>query len=235
MTVVLAADHAMFLDALGIALSQMGHRVDAAVTTRAAMIEQVRAVRPDVCVTDSQFSDGSAIDVLPRLLDDSPDTRVIVLTADANPDPLRRALNAGAVAYVHKTRGVSVLIEALRRVTNGELVIEGSFSGPRPRSDDAPVEVRKLAGHLTPREVECLALLAEGLDTSAMATRLGISPATVRSHVQALLVKLGVHSRLEAASLAVRHGLVSAPAAGDVTTTPRGSAALHVVSSTWGR
>jgi two-component system, NarL family, nitrate/nitrite response regulator NarL len=235
LTLVLADDHAIFLDALGVVLSQAGHRIAAAVTSRAALIEQVRAVQPHICVTDTQFSDGYAIDVLDRLLDDSPDTRFIVLTADANPDTLRRALNAGAMAYVHKTRGVAVLIEALRRVAEGELVIEGSFSGPRPHSDDAPVEVRKLAAYLTPREVECLTLLAEGLATTAMAARLGISSTTVRSHVQALLVKLGVHSRLEAASLAIRHGLVTRPATTDATTPSTGSSTQAEASSNWGR
>jgi two-component system nitrate/nitrite response regulator NarL len=68
--------------------------------------------------------------------------------------------------------------------------------------------MQRLAGYLTARERECLRLLVEGLDTARMATRLGVSPATVRTHVQLLLTKLGVHSRLEAASLAVRYRLL---------------------------
>jgi two-component system nitrate/nitrite response regulator NarL len=210
LTVVLADDHVVFLDALTAVLSKLGHRIEGAATTRAALVERVRSLRPDICLIDTNFSDGGAIDVLEQLEADSPDTKIMMLTADGNPDTLRRALNAGAVAYVHKTRGVSVLVEALRRVAQGELVIEGSFSGPRPASDDAPIELRRLVAYLTPRELECLALLTEGLDTTAMAGRLGVSPTTVRSHIQALLVKLGAHSRLEAAALAIRHGLVSA-------------------------
>jgi two-component system nitrate/nitrite response regulator NarL len=209
MTLVLGDDHTVFLDALASVLSQLGHLVKAAVTTRSSLVYSVRSLRPDVCVTGSQFADGPVIEVLDQLGADCPDTKIMMLTADGNPDTLRRALNAGAVGYVHKTRGVSVLVEALRRVTKGELVIEGSFSGPRPNGDEAPMEVRRLAAYLTPREAECLALLVEGLDTTAMAIRFGISPTTVRSHVQALLTKLGVHSRLEAASMAIRHGLVS--------------------------
>ena len=68
--------------------------------------------------------------------------------------------------------------------------------------------MQRLAAFLTTRERECLRLLVDGLDTTRMATALGVSPATVRTHVQSLLVKLGVHSRLEAASLAVRYRLV---------------------------
>ena len=68
--------------------------------------------------------------------------------------------------------------------------------------------MHRLAAYLTIRERQCLGLLVEGLDTAQMAVRLGVSPATVRTHVQSLLTKLGVHSRLEAASLAVRHRLL---------------------------
>ena len=74
----------------------------------------------------------------------------------------------------------------------------------RARSDDA----RRLAAFLTARERECLNLVVEGLDTSGIATKLGVSAATVRTHVQSMLTKLGVHSRLEAASYAVRYGLL---------------------------
>jgi two-component system nitrate/nitrite response regulator NarL len=66
-----------------------------------------------------------------------------------------------------------------------------------------------LAAHLTGREWECLELLVEGLDTTTMARRLGVSRTTIRTHVQALLTKLGVHSRLEAASFAVRNRLLA--------------------------
>jgi two-component system, NarL family, nitrate/nitrite response regulator NarL len=69
-------------------------------------------------------------------------------------------------------------------------------------------DIRRLATYLTPRERECLAMLVDGLDTEAMSRRLGISSATIRSHVQSMLTKLNVHSRGEAATLAVRHRLL---------------------------
>ena len=71
-----------------------------------------------------------------------------------------------------------------------------------------------LAEHLTGREWQCLAMLVEGLNTTAMTARLGVSRTTVRTHVQALLTKLGVHSRLEAASLAVRYRLLDEDSTG---------------------
>jgi two-component system, NarL family, nitrate/nitrite response regulator NarL len=235
LSVVLADDHVVFLDALTTVLTQMGHRVEGVATSRSAMVDHVRSQQPDVCVTDTSFADGPVVDVLSGLVDECPRTKIILLTADGSPETLRQALNAGASAFVHKTRGVSVLVETLRRVGTGEMVIDGSFSGPRTRGEDAPVEFRRLAAYLTPRELECLALLAQGLDTTAMAGQLGISPATVRTHVQALLVKLGVHSRLEAASIAMRHGLVSATASESGAESMASHGAHSVTSLNWRR
>lgn len=75
-------------------------------------------------------------------------------------------------------------------------------------SDPPPAELAHLVRYLTPRERECLAHLAAGHDTAVIAEKLGVSRTTVRTHVQSVLVKLGVHSRLEAAALASRYGLV---------------------------
>jgi DNA-binding NarL/FixJ family response regulator len=106
---------------------------------------------------------------------------------------------------VHKTWGVRRLVEAVNRIVGGAVVLDA----PRSTSVRSDVsDARRLAAHLTARERECLALLVKGLDTRAMTIRLGVSTTTIRSHVQALLTKLGVHSRLEAATFAVRYGLV---------------------------
>jgi DNA-binding CsgD family transcriptional regulator len=116
-------------------------------------------------------------------------------------------LHAGASGYLHKTRGVSALTRAIDRVQRGEVVVDVPKPGPaRPpaRQDDA----HRLAAFLTVRERECLELLVEGLDTAGIAAKLGVSAATVRTHVQSLMTKLGVHSRLEAASYAVRYRLL---------------------------
>ena len=134
-------------------------------------------------------------------------TRVLVLSADPDTEGIQRALQAGAAGYLHKTRGVSALTRAIERVQRGEVVIDvPKPSVPRDRT--RPSDARRLAAFLTPRERECLVLLVEGLDTGGIATKLGVSPATVRTHVQSVLMKLGVHSRLEAASYAVRYGLL---------------------------
>jgi DNA-binding NarL/FixJ family response regulator len=97
---------------------------------------------------------------------------------------------------------------AIHRVVDGESVVDASHSsGTRHRRDID--EANRLARYLTARERECLGLLVEGLGTGEIARRLGISSTTVRTYMQALLTKLGVHSQLEAAAFAIRNSLIT--------------------------
>jgi two-component system nitrate/nitrite response regulator NarL len=206
--IVLADDQVVVLDALTALLTQLGHRVVAAVETCDATVRSVSELRPDVCVVGNRYPDGEGVETIALLARTVPDTKVVMLTGRRDADTMRRALDAGAAGYIHKSRGAGVLAAVLRRVANGEIVVEGSFLRPHSGESRERPQLRRLAAYLTHREQQCLALLVEGLDTSAMALRLGVSRTTVRSHVQAVLTKLGVHSRLEAASVATRYGLV---------------------------
>jgi len=204
-SLVLGDDHAVFLDALATVLAQQ----DYAITIARTVPETVAAVaagRPDLCLIDRHFAGVDSVGVIGEMIESSPDTRVLVLSADPDTDGILAALNAGASGYLHKTRGVTALTAAITRVLRGEVVVDVPRAGRRrpPGHDDA----HRLAAHLTDRERECLALLVEGLDTAAMARKLGVSRTTVRTHVQSVLTKLGVHSRLEAASFAVRYRLL---------------------------
>lgn len=215
---VLGDDQGIFLDALSTVLSQRGYHVGAVARSSAEMIAFVRSQRPDACLLDCSTAAGSGADTIGRVIDASPDTSVLVLGADPGGEAARRALDAGAAAYLHQSRGVDSLVAALERVDRGELVIDLPDSSPARRSR-AQGYPDRAAATLTSRERECLEMLVEGLDTEAMVARLGVARTTVRSHLQSVLTKLGVHSRLEAASFAVRHRVVeqwsgeSAPAA----------------------
>ncbi|MGH3822501.1 MAG: response regulator transcription factor [Pseudonocardiaceae bacterium] len=203
--IVLGDNHAVFVESLVSVLAGHGFRVPAVARSLTGTIEAVRHHQPDVCLLARHFSDGDGITAISRILAVSPATRVLILAADRDPDAMRQAVRLGAAGYVHKTCGVRKLVHALERVIGGAVVLDA------PRASTARSEVseaRRLAAHLTARERECLALLVEGFDTPAMTVRLGVSTTTVRSHVQALLTKLGVHSRLEAATFAVRYDLV---------------------------
>jgi two-component system nitrate/nitrite response regulator NarL len=204
-SIVLGDDHAVFVESLVAVLVGAGFRVPAVARSLTGTIEAVRQNRPDICLLGRRFSDGDGITAISHVIAVSPATRILILAADGDNDAMRRAVRLGAAGYVHKTCGIRKLVHALERVVDGAIVVDA----PRTTSARSDVsEARRLAAHLTARERECLALLVEGLDTPAMTLRLGVSTTTVRSHVQALLTKLGVHSRLEAATFAVRYDLV---------------------------
>jgi two-component system, NarL family, nitrate/nitrite response regulator NarL len=209
---VLGDDHTVFLDALSAVLTQRGFTVRAAARSAAETVKAVHQVKPDVCLIDRHFVTGDdGIDAIGKMLAASPGTSVLVLSADRDNDGVMRALAAGASGYLHKTRGIGALASAIDRVTKGEVVVDVPVPLAARRSVP-PGDPRRLAGYLTARERECLGLLVQGMSTAAMVTVLGVSRTTVRTHVQALLTKLGVHSRLEAASFAVRYGLLDNPA-----------------------
>jgi DNA-binding NarL/FixJ family response regulator len=203
---VLGDDHVVFLDALSTVLCQHGYGVGAVARSSAEMLTLVRRERPDVVLIDRNApADGDA-QTIGRVLAACETANVIVLSANPSSEAVGRALDAGAVGYLHQSRGVGALVDALERVLHGETVVDVPEAGPARRPAE-PNQALRLAAHLTSRERECLMMLVEGLDTAAMVTRLGVSRTTVRTHLQAVLTKLGVHSRLEAASFAVRHRL----------------------------
>jgi two-component system nitrate/nitrite response regulator NarL len=205
---VLADDHTVFVDALSTVLTRAGYTVSAIANSLAQAMTEVGRRQPQVCVIDRHFGDGDSIDVLGRLLSVSPATKILMLSADRDPDGMLGALDAGASGYLHKTRPLASLTSAIDDVLCDKVVVD--LPSPQPARGTVKHTVgQQLAAHLTSREWECLELLVDGLDTTAMAHRLGVSRTTVRTHVQSLLTKLGVHSRLEAASFAVRHKLLA--------------------------
>jgi DNA-binding NarL/FixJ family response regulator len=208
--IVLADRQTLFLDVLTWVLRVEGHNVLATATTRQQLVAAVERTGPDTCLIDSEFPDGDVATAVADVRAVRPDVHVVVLTADGAPDTMGRAFAAGATGFVHKTRGLGAVLTALDRIAaGGQVAVDGA---PVTAARDASPERQhmwRLAGFLTPRELECLRLLTSGQDTAEMARTLGVSTATVRSHVQSILSKLGAHSRLEAASLALRHGLLT--------------------------
>jgi DNA-binding NarL/FixJ family response regulator len=205
-SLVLSDDHGVFLDAVAAVLSQQGYTVTVS-DTITGTLEAVEQRKPDICLLDRYFAEADSMEVVGELLDASPDTKILVLSADPGIDGVLYALQAGAAGYLHKTRGIAALTAAIDRVRHGEVVVDVPRT-VRRRREQGQDEPNRLAAYLTSRERDCLGFLVEGLNTTAIAARLHISSATVRTHIQAVLTKLGVHSRLEAASLAVRYQLL---------------------------
>lgn len=127
-----------------------------------------------------------------------PQSPIIMLSSHASPATIRQALARGADAFVAKADSATALVAAISQV------LQGNRAAPSPAVDDSGH-----AAHLTPRQLEVLNLLSQGLPNKTIGRRLGLSENTVRGHVQAVLAVLGVSSRSEAAFVARRQGLIA--------------------------
>ena len=206
--VLVVDDHEMFSEALELLLRRqpdvrlVGSARDA--TEALGMLED----EPDVVLMDLDMPGIDGIQATRQIREAVPNAKVVLLTAVQSPEIIADALAAGACGYVPKTRAVDELMDVVRRAAAGELVmperdlaaVVEQLRGSRPSSGELALR------RLTPREAEILRSLAAGETATQIAEALGISALTVQSHVKSILAKLGVHSKLEAITIAWRHG-----------------------------
>jgi two-component system, NarL family, nitrate/nitrite response regulator NarL len=213
----------LFAEAIRVALEDLGEEVLGVVTTGEEAVASVRRTRPDIVLMDIALPDQSGLAVGRAILGEWPDMKIIALTALSDRTAVEEALRIGFRGYITKDTPVAQFVNSLQSVLDGHIVLPHRL-GPTGKRSAAEDEVALLADQLTAREREVLGLLVEGADGLTVAMKLGISRNTVRTHVQNILMKLQVHSRLEAATFAVRHRLVQAP-------TPLGGTASSRSSS----
>jgi DNA-binding NarL/FixJ family response regulator len=187
-------------------------------------IVAVNEHRPDVVIADYHLPDGTGADLARAVRGSLPDTSVLVLTADPSAVTLNDVARSGAVGHMTKGRGLAEVVDSVRAAASGEILFAPS---ELQRLLLESAATRKIIEPLTARELEVLRLLASGTSTTAAADSLGISTATLRAHVQAVLRKLGAHSRLEAVAEAARLGLVTLDSwTRQGPTSPRGGKVL---------
>jgi DNA-binding NarL/FixJ family response regulator len=186
------------------------------VVGQAASVDDLAAAaqahRPEVVLWDAGWASGPAFERLSEAADALPP--IAALLADAT--LARPAWQAGARALLRRASAASRLVVALAALAHGLAVVEPEFAAAlrEASAEDAPAGAAEAAGRpalvesLTPRELEVLRLLAEGLPNKTVAARLGISEHTVKFHVNTLMGKLGVASRTEAVVRATRLGLI---------------------------
>jgi DNA-binding NarL/FixJ family response regulator len=211
--ILIIDDHRMFAEAIELMLSdEDGIEVVGIAGTGEEGIELCRQRCPSVVLMDIDLPGIDGIEATRRIRAICPDARVLVVTALQERDLMVRTIDAGAVGFVPKWHAAGELTDAIRRAADGEIILPGRDVRPiltalqeqqRRRSG-----ARERLGRLTSREVQILQLLANGTSTSGVADALHISPLTVQGHVKSVLTKLGAHSKLEAVSLALRHGLI---------------------------
>jgi len=163
-------------------------------------------LKPAVVLSDYHLPDGTGADVARALRRLAPSVSVLILTGDPSNVVLADVARSGAVGHLTKARDLDDVVTAVRLAAGGEILFAPSELQRLLLESAAS---RKIIEPLTSRELEVLRLLASGTSTTAAAESLGISTATLRAHVQAVLRKLGAHSRLEAVAEAARLGLVT--------------------------
>ncbi|QEU83022.1 response regulator transcription factor [Streptomyces subrutilus] len=218
--VVVVDEHRLLAEALASALKLRGHRVLAAAAPAAGAAELVINRAPEVCLLGTATpAQPGVFEPVVRIKRERPQIAVVVLGPVPSPRGIAAAFAAGACGYVRQDERIEGVERALAKARAGEVAIspqllQGAFAellNPAAQPDD---EAGRLLRLLTPREVEVLVRVAEGEDTRLIAAGMAIAPSTARTHVQRVLMKLGVGSRLEAAALAARTGLLdrAAPA-----------------------
>lgn len=211
--VLLADDHVLFRQVLRIAMeAEAGFDVVAEASDGPTAIGEAKRVAPDVALLDLRLPRCDGLRAATEIIDSVPGCRVILL-ADAVDEKLAHdALQAGAAGCLSKRSSLDGITTEIRSVNQGDYAIEREvlrpllqrlLNGWRERE-----EVFRRISKLSPREREVLRLLAAGAGTNLIAKSLYVSPATARTHIQKVITKLGVHSRVEVATYTARHQVI---------------------------
>jgi two-component system nitrate/nitrite response regulator NarL len=212
--VLIVEDHLLFAEAITPQLEAGGIDVIGVVTTGEDAVAVAGREQPDVVLVDLGLPGLSGLETGIAILADAPQTSVLALTASEDTRSVKDALRAGFSGYLTKDIPVREFVDAVRAALGGQVVVSrrsaSAVTGERASGADG---ADLLAEQLTVREREVLRMLVEGASGQQISRGLRISPNTVRTHVQSILTKLQVHSRLEAATFAVRHGIVEVPKA----------------------
>jgi two-component system, NarL family, nitrate/nitrite response regulator NarL len=212
--VLLADEQALFREAVKVVLE--AHR-DFSVVAQAGdaiyTVEEAKRTRPDIALIDAELPNLTVDELIRKIKSSVPECGVVLLSPRADLGTLAASMEAGASGYLTKDSGLDQLVEAARAVHRGETLVPSKMLGPLlgrliHRGRDEDEAMRKLS-RLTRREREVLGLMMGGADNAVIAQALTISPETARTHIQNILGKLDLHSRLEAVAFVSGNGIVN--------------------------
>ena len=209
--VLLVDDHTLFRSGIRLLLGrQAGLEVVGEAADGAEAVKFVHALQPDVVLLDLNMPGLSGVEALRLMLQDVPTLAVLMLTVSEDAEDLATALRAGARGYLLKNIDAEYLVSAIHRAHAGEAVVAEAMTAKlvqQFRVASATPAVPRDDEKLTPREREILGYLALGESNKVIARRLDLAESTIKIHVQNILKKLGLSSRVQAAVYAVEHGL----------------------------
>lgn len=194
-------DHRLVREGLALIIDrQADMSVVAAASTGEEALVFYREHRPDITIMDLQLGGMSGVEAIKAIRREDPQARVIVLTMYQGDEDIYRALEAGAATYLLKDLPSEDLLKAIREVHDGQ----------RPINPDVQARLAERASRpaLTPRELQVLQLVSQGLRNREIATALGISEETAQVHVKNILAKLQVNDRTAATAVALRRGII---------------------------
>jgi two-component system nitrate/nitrite response regulator NarL len=208
--VIIIDDHTLFREGLQRLLTRHEIDVISSVSNGDDGLKSIKNLFPDIILLDLRMPDLSGIEVLKNIRQINKALPVVMLTTSDDEKDLIEALRNGASGYLLKDMEPDDLVVALKDVLKGETIVAPNLVqilAKFHQGDDTEINITNLISTLTPRENEILELLAEGQSNKLIAKNLGISDGTVKLHVKSILRKLEIHSRVEAAVIAVEHGL----------------------------
>ncbi len=216
--VLLVDDHQLLTDSLARLLAAEPDMDVVGVAGSVAEAKQLARERMDVVLMDYRLPDGTGAEATRAIKARWPGARVVMLTAVQDDETVLESIQAGADGYLTKDRAVDDVVAAVRSARAGETLLPRSViigiaqrvASARERQPD-----RQAIEPLTARELEVLRALTEGLATPEICEQLFISRNTLRTHVQNIMMKLHVHSKLEAVTVGLRHRIIDPPRADD--------------------
>lgn len=215
MRLLICDDHVVFAESMAHLLRTLGKDVVAVTYHPAQAVAVSRAEEVDLCLLDVFFGSDNAVSWLGALADAAPHSKIVLLCSQVDDVLLTAARSYGVGGIVDKRQPIAEIVQLIDRVHAGESMLPRGRTGAPSVSRRSPASTGQcLASYLTPREREVLGALVGGATTSSLARMLGITQTTARCHIQNVLTKIGAHSRQQAATMAVRHGMIN-PATGE--------------------
>ena len=208
--VLIVDDHAVVREGLRTLLGyQPGLEVAGEASNGLQAVEQARALQPDVILLDLVMPRMGGVQAIGEIKKENPDARILILTSFAEDDKVFPAIKSGALGYLLKDSSPQELLRAIRQVHRGESSLHPTIARKLIREISQPSDLPPAQDPLTPREMEVLQHVAQGLSNPEIAAKLFISERTVRNYVSHILDKLHLANRVQAALYALREGLTS--------------------------